>query len=68
MENNSNMNDELCEKIKKHMEKLSTEEIMEWRNKLLEIGQIDNQLLALFNAELLDRACKRIEIRNSKSK
>ena len=62
------MNKELLEKIKANMKKFSTDDLMKWRNDLLENGQMDNDILALFNAELLDRACERIEIGKSGNK
>ena len=57
--------EELYKKVKEHMKDFTTEELFEWRNNLLETGQLNNDLLTLFNDELLDRACEKIEINNN---
>ena len=68
MNNEIKINDEFYERIKKQMKDFSEEELKEWRNKLMDLGKIDNKMLALLNIELLDRACEKIEIKNNKSK
>ena len=68
MDDKIKLNDEFHEKIKKFMKKFTTEELMEWRNKLIDLKMLDNDMLVLFNTELMERACERIEINNKKSK
>ena len=49
------MNDELYEKLKERMKDFSINDLKKIREELIKKGQMDNQMLALFNDELLDR-------------
>ena len=49
------MNDELYEKLKERMKDFSINDLKKIREELIKKGQMDNQMLALFNEELLDR-------------
>ena len=56
MSEETKLTDELYESIKEHIKSFTTEEILKWRNNMLDSGKIDNRLLEIFNAELLGRA------------
>ncbi len=65
---NKNMNNELYERIKKYMKDFSTEDLKKRRNGLMDWGEMDNKILNLFNEELLNRACEKIEIEDNKKR
>lgn len=56
---------EYYELIKKHMKNYSTEELKQLREELTRTGKMNDQLLNVFNEELIDRTCNR---ENEKSK
>ena len=50
-----NLSEELYDSIKSRMNDASTEELKELREHLIKSGKMTNELLELFNEELLDR-------------
>ena len=50
--------EEYYESIKNHMAKLNDEEIIEYRNKLMNENKLDDRLLEIINEVVLDRYCK----------
>ena len=49
------LNDELFDRIKSRMSDASTEDLKKLREDLIKSGNMTNELLELFNEELLDR-------------
>ena len=49
------LNDEMYEKLRERMKDFSVDDLKRVREELIKKGQMDNQMLALFNDELLDR-------------